>query len=115
MDLLTVTEKLEELNPTCIITSILFEGKTYEWQVGDEDRWIRLSFIKQDENIKVSFDLFDDEVEVADASATVMDSLQLIIELLDSLEFTLPWCSMPMQVQIQIIIKALHEILDEEF
>ena len=115
MDLLTITDNLEKLNPTYIIRNAFNDSIVYEWHVGDEDRWVKISFLEQNEDIKVSFDLFDDEVEVSDCSALVMDSLQLVIELLDTLEFTLPMCSMPMQVQIQQIIKTLHETLDEEF
>lgn len=114
MDLLTVTEKLETLKPTYKITNAFDDSVIYEWHVGDVDHWIRLSFCNG-EMILVKFDLCDDEIEVSDCTAIVMDSLQLVIELLDSLEFTCFMCSMPMQVQIQQIIKILHETLDEEF
>lgn len=112
MDILTITEKLETLKPNTIT---LGDSKVYIWNVYDEDRWLKISFISATKYTLVQLDIMDTEVELSDCTVVCIEAMEMIMELYETLEFTKPMCSMPMQAQVDLIMQAFREIIDDEF
>lgn len=112
MDILTITEKLETLKPNTIS---LGDSKTYIWNVYDEERWLKISFISTQKYTLVQLEIMDTEVELSDCTVVCIEAMEMIVELYETLEFTKPMCSMPMQAQVDLVMKAFKEILEDEF
>ncbi len=113
IDLIAIEERIEEAKPTTIITNIFDDSIMYIWDLG-KDRVIQLAFFMYNDKLVGRFDISDDDLCIKDCSSIVDNTMDLLIEMSDALEYIETFCSMPVQAQLQIITDTIDELIQEE-